>query len=82
MNLRIRQLKQQAFEFVANQNMTIPEYFWENIRHNQELQDKVDAKFAELIVRECGNYLMSDEFIGRSDLDWGMVLNEHFGVKE
>jgi hypothetical protein len=38
-------------------------------------------KFAELIVRECGNYLMSDEFIGRSDLDWDIVLNEHFGVK-
>jgi hypothetical protein len=38
-------------------------------------------KFAELIVRECGNYLMSYEFIGRSDLDWDIVLNEHFGVK-
>lgn len=38
-------------------------------------------KFAELIVRECGQYLNSPEFIGRSDLDWAMVLNEHFGVK-
>jgi CTP:phosphocholine cytidylyltransferase-like protein len=38
-------------------------------------------KFAQLIVKECGNYLMSDEFIGRSDLDWDIVLNEHFGVK-
>lgn len=38
-------------------------------------------KFAELIVRECGNYLMSDEFIGRSDLDWSIILNDHFGVK-
>lgn len=45
--------------------------------------EKLDvAKFAELIVRECGSYLNSPEFIGRSDLDWAMVLNEHFGVKE
>ncbi len=57
------------------------------ILEQSELQPYYDAqeghieKFAELIVRECGNYLMSDEFIGRSDLDWGMVLNEHFGVK-
>lgn len=39
-------------------------------------------KFAELVVRECGNYLNSPEFIGRSDLDWAMVLNEHFGVEK
>jgi formylmethanofuran dehydrogenase subunit A len=45
------------------------------------MKDDVLEKFAELIVRECGNYLMSDEFIGRSDLDWDIVLNEHFGVK-
>lgn len=39
-------------------------------------------KFAELIVGECGQYLNSPEFIGRIDLDWAMVLNEHFGVEE
>jgi hypothetical protein len=38
--------------------------------------------FAELIVKEAGKYLTSPEFIGRSDLDWAMVLNEHFGVEE
>lgn len=38
-------------------------------------------KFAELIVKEAGAYLMSPEFIGRNDLDWSMVLNEHFGVE-
>jgi hypothetical protein len=41
-----------------------------------------ETKFAELIVRECGQYLNSPEFIGRSDLDWAMVLNEHFGVEQ
>jgi hypothetical protein len=45
--------------------------------HESHLQ-----KFAELIVRECSQYLNSPEFIGRSDLDWSMVLNEHFGVEE
>ncbi len=39
-------------------------------------------EFAELIVRECGEYLMRPEFIGRSDLDWSMVLKEHFGVEK
>ena len=39
-------------------------------------------KFAELIVKECGRYLDSPEFIGRCDLDWSIVLNEHFGVKK
>jgi len=38
-------------------------------------------KFAELIVKECGNYLQSKEFIGRGDLNWDMVLNEHFNIK-
>jgi hypothetical protein len=40
-----------------------------------------DFKFAELIIRECGEYLMRPEFIGRSDLDWSMVLKEHFRVE-
>ncbi len=39
-------------------------------------------KFAELIVRESGKYLMSPEFIGRSDLNWDIVLKEHFGVNQ
>lgn len=53
MNERIRELKEQAFNFVAKQNMCKKEYFWENIRHNPELQDSVDAKFAELLIAKC-----------------------------
>ena len=44
--------------------------------------EKIKKVFAELVVKEAGEYLMSPEFIGRSDLDWSMVLNEHFGVEE
>lgn len=39
-------------------------------------------KFAQLIIQKCGQYLDSPEFIGRSDLDWSMVLNEYFGIEE
>lgn len=46
----------------------------------KKFQQDRDAKFAELIVKQAGAYLMSPEFIGRSDLDWSMVLNEHFGL--
>ena len=49
---------------------------------NYKPLDAFLEKFAELIVKEAGAYLMSPEFIGRSDLDWSMVLNEHFGVEE
>lgn len=35
----------------------------------------------ELVVAECTNLLMSPDYIGRSDLDWEMVLKEHFGIK-
>ena len=36
----------------------------------------------QLLIKAAGEYLMRPEFIGRSDLDWSMVLNEYFGVKK
>jgi hypothetical protein len=76
MNERIRELAEQAgIDFF---NSTDPEYFG---RVYCEGWLEQQQKFAELIVRECGNYLMSDEFIGRSDLDWSIILNDRFGVK-
>jgi hypothetical protein len=77
MNERIRELKEQAFNFVAEQNMTKKEYFWENIRHDRTLQDRVDKKFAELIVRECAKTI---EDVHSKDL--GNYLKEVFGVEE
>lgn len=67
MNEQIKQLSLQASD-------SIPDDV--SAEHAMYLFQK---KFAELIVNECGQYLMRDEFIGRSDLDWSMVLNEHFG---
>lgn len=73
MNKRIKELYNQAFvphtTICPDNNMP-----YETVLFSTE-------KFAELLVKECGQYLMRDEFIGRSDLDWSMVLNEHFGVK-
>lgn len=72
MNERIKELMTQATVEVRSHGA-----FGESERYS-----KLDPeKFAELIVRESGKYLMSPEFIGRSDLDWAMVLNEHFGVE-
>lgn len=75
MNERIKELQKQAFDFVAKQNMCKKEYFWENIRHNRELQDSVDAKFAELIVRECAKIADTAEPFQSNDL-----ILKHFGL--
>jgi hypothetical protein len=93
MNERIKELKEQAFNFVARQNMCKKEYFWENIRHNPELQDSVDAKFAELIVKECCEQFAKHPYVGtkRTQYIYGYIqgrvdaeqqIKEHFGVEE
>jgi hypothetical protein len=70
MNERLKELiEQSGFGSYAE----IPDTY---IVHKNDL-----AEFAELIVKEAGAYLMSPEFIGRSDLDWSIMLNEHFGVE-
>ena len=73
MNERIKELAEQAGKDSAN--------FYSH-QYLELVPPEVLEKFAELIVREAGALLMSPEFIGRSDLDWSMVLNEHFGVEE
>jgi len=85
MNERIRELKEQAFNFVAKQSMVKKEYFWENIRHDRTLQDKIDEKFAELIVEECASMARvycSDEFDFTGDLELDEFMLKHFGVEE
>lgn len=74
MNERIRKLAEQAgFELQVNCGPLEGEG---EIYYAREFE-----KFAELIVRECGQHLNSPGFIGRRDLDWAMVLNEYFGVE-
>ena len=71
MNERIQKLMKQARRTTAKQHTP----------GSSEYEREVNSCFAKLIVRECGQYLMSKELIGSSDLNWSTVLNEHFGVE-
>jgi hypothetical protein len=59
---------------------TKAEYFWQNIRHNRELQDKVDEKFAELIVQECAK-LVEDNIDPYNAWITPAHIKQHFGVE-
>jgi hypothetical protein len=70
MNERIKQLKQQATNYVDSVDDGL------GIEHYREL---VDLKFAELIIRECCDVLHDNEMGG---YQVNYVLKEHFGVEE
>ena len=79
MNERIRQLKQQAKDFYLLQ---------EDLDcSTKQLHELVEAKFAELIVRECCLALWTEE-CHTSDLAFDEVkrnatrIKEHIGVEE
>ena len=64
MNVRIRELAEQAAEYCKTQPREIAGTMWEE-------------KFAELIVKECANFLkdtLDDHFAAEQ-------LEEHFGVE-
>ena len=79
MNERIRQLKEQARDFYLLQ---------EDLDcSTKQLHELVDAKFAELIVRECVAICQdidgednTDARSGRQDC--AVEIKEHFGVEE
>jgi hypothetical protein len=73
MNLRIRELAEQAAEYAA-----------ENAAGDWEVgpdyRDVFNKKFAELIVRECANRASWAQDTNEADIG-GAVL-KHFGVEE
>ena len=76
MNERIKQLALQARAWVNDTDNVAPdiEYVF--------YKDAYDKKFAELIVRECADWIKntdSDPDIGEED---AKALLEHFGVEE
>lgn len=86
MNERLKQLAEQSYE---QKPLMVPNPETFEIEHKigndgAPMYHKVfnQEKFAELLVRECGRYLDSPEFIGRRDLDWSIVLKRKFGFKE
>ena len=77
MNERIRQLKQQAKDFYLLQ---------EDLDCSvKQLHELVEAKFAELIIKECANAIVNDSRL--SDVRTARngcvrTIKEHFGVEE
>jgi hypothetical protein len=80
MNERIRQLAEQARDYVADAiELGFPQ---------DQIDDIRDEKFAELIVRECANHcdLLLDHKISsewsRGTHDCSRAIKKHFGVEE
>ena len=80
MNQRIRELAEQARDYVADAiELGFPQ---------DQIDDIRDEKFAELIVRECANHcdLLLDHKISsewsRGTHDCSRAIKEHFGVEE
>ena len=74
MNERIRELAEQATIKSVSENF-IGEKF-EIVTPSKEWAEK----FAELIVRECAK--LADESTSRPFQSYGIMIKEHFGVKE
>jgi hypothetical protein len=75
MNERIKEFRFLAVEY-TNEKKPLGITKWNEIR---------DMKFAELIVRECANFVDSHEQIDKygeaQDTVYGKDLLEHFGVE-
>jgi hypothetical protein len=78
MNERIKQLADQA-KFMAEETIN------KKISKNAEL-DAFAEKFAQLILRECANFVDSHEQIDKYgealDTVYGKDVLQHFGVEE
>ena len=80
MNERIRELAEQARDYIADAiELGFPQ---------DQIDDIRDEKFAELIVRECANHcdLLLDHKISsewsRGTHDCSRAIKKHFGVEE
>jgi hypothetical protein len=76
MNERIRELATQALQLVANKHTNGDESRLNTDSYH--VKDLINEKFAELIVRECADFLTDD-------LDYpdaALKLKERFGVEE
>jgi hypothetical protein len=72
MNERIKELREQAWTLVSNEERDRGELY-----EAREQWERCDQKFAELIVRECGAYVE-----GTGNWLVAMEMKEHFGVEE
>jgi hypothetical protein len=75
MNERIKELKEQAWTLVSNEERDRGELYGA-----REQWERCDQKFAELIVRECANQATWYQDTNAKDI--GGELLKHFGVEE
>ena len=75
MNERIRELREQAWTLVSNEERDRGELY-----EVREQWERCDQKFAELIVKECALTAGLMEQQGRKNI--GAQLLDNFGVKE
>jgi len=75
MNERIRKLLNEACRYAYEQNPGENSY-GRPVDENKYNQDR-DSKFAELIVRECADWVDAS-----SPIKLGAALQKHFGVEE
>jgi hypothetical protein len=81
MNERIRELSSQARDYASEYVADCKQYGY-YMEHN-EYDLRFEAKFAELIVRECNSKLDNIGVIDRDSRTIAMkVISEHFGVEE
>ena len=79
MNKRIRELHQQAKDFINEVSDNDGTY------QGKEYPEAVREKFAELIVRECADVAQRTGKLNASEFVGGMIadaIKERFGVKE
>ena len=74
MNERIKELAEQAKCYADENNA--------HYLQNPHWIETFEAKFAELIVRECGKVAMSGVVDGYVMRDLEVALKQHFGVEE
>ena len=81
MNERIKELAKQSEDYADNQG------FFVTIDFASDYQDCLMEKFAELIVQECSDMMITNQSIDK-DPNWNRALREtskkikkHFGVK-
>jgi len=76
MNERIRELSSQARDYARGYVAECKQYGYYMEHNEYDLQ--FEAKFAELIIKECADYAEYQLQIGGTNAD---KIKQHFGVK-
>jgi hypothetical protein len=78
MNDKIKSIRTQAVDWVQHQLETVGS---DHPVMEREQLEMVNAKFAELIIQECAQYVDDNFYTCGDALTDGQRLMKHFGVK-